>query len=162
MKSALRYGCVTLALLAGVSVARAADLPSESRQLDENPTVLRLNLGAGLTYEFQTLNSVLLTGSGPSAEINLEFVTAKRRSWGVGARYRRISLLGPDVSAAGATIEQISNIDYNIFLRFGWLDLYGGVEQFTGKMFVIDSGSSGSMVSESKLGLRAFSWNRTT
>jgi hypothetical protein len=147
--------CLFLGLAAfGASKNASADtlgLISNSKLSEEDPTVLKLNFGAGLTYEFQSLDGVLLTGSGPSAEMNLEFVLGRRRSWGVGARYRRLSLLGPEVSASGATIEQISNIDYTLFARFGWLDLFGGVEQFSGDIFVIDSGSSGSKRSDSKL-----------
>lgn len=144
-------GCLLVAGFSRAAVASVGIVTTDSRQQDEGGTTLRLNFGLGLAYEFQSLDGVLLTGSGPSAEVNLEFVLGKRRSWGVGARYRQISLLGPDVSAAGATIEKISNIDYTLFARFGWLDLFGGMEQFSGDIYVVDSGSAGSKRSESKL-----------
>ena len=138
-----------LAILVG-GLSRPCDAITPEAPSEEQ-TVLRLNLGAGLTYEFQSLDGVLMTGSGPSAEINLEFVIAKRRSWGFGARYRHLSLLGPDVSAAGATIQKISNIDTTAFARFGWLEIFAGVESFSGDLFVVDSAVPGSQISESRL-----------
>lgn len=154
MKTAVLTAALGCTLVAGFSRTASAAVgiaTSEPRQGDDTGTTLRLNFGLGLAYEFQSLDGVLLTGSGPSAEVNLEFVVGKRRSWGIGARYRQISLLGPDVSASGATIEKISNIDYTLFARFGWLDLFGGMEQFSGDIYVVDSGSAGSKRSESKL-----------
>jgi len=153
MNQVLRHFGLSLGLAVLSTAASAAGEfapgPSSLSQ-DENPTVLRMNLGAGVAYEFQSLDGVLLTGSGPSAELNLEFKVSKRRAWGLEARYRRMSLLGPDVSVSGATIQQLSNFDLTLFGRFGWLDLFAGAEKFSGKLFVIDSGVAGRQLEESK------------
>ncbi|MEO5666546.1 MAG: hypothetical protein ABIR96_00660 [Bdellovibrionota bacterium] len=131
--------------------ARDSGIVSGPTLVDEDATLLRLNVGVGVTYEFQNLDGVFLTGAGPTAEMSLEFIVAKRRSWGFGARYRRISLLGPEVSSTGATIEKLSNIDYTAYARFGWLDIFAGAEQFYGKMYVVNSGSAGSTYTDSQL-----------
>lgn len=113
-----------------VSMSCFAQLPS-AKTTD-------IRLGVGGVYEFYLLDGVWFTGGGPSAEINFEMALDKKSTMGLGARYRILSALGTGPTAASAAVIEVQNIDYFAYLRLGWLEIFGGMTQLSGKLILVN------------------------
>jgi hypothetical protein len=84
----------------------------------------------------------------------MDFSLGRSSAWGLGTQYRQVSLIGSDLSEDAANILKISGFHGYAYLRFGSIDVFGGLEQRSSELLTYSSGAAG--VSESESGTLPF------